>query len=256
MEIYGCSTSHAVSSNALAFCRALECEWFLVPWAAGHQVRQLYWSLPGALHANSFCLNIAGLVLVLIILILDDFVHVNVQTQASPSTQKQMYSGYMLINFESIWWDMCPHFLSHWRRLHDCILALTLWCPCCSTKKHILWWFESPSLWWLVGYIMLNPHHLVVKSSLSGSLKKLLSNRFPISFPLQAFASAILAIFAVSLEWWWHAQLGMSSMWDELHMEDLLDVRTGTQSSELLNAVDSAFWKRLKRKCSLNFKHF
>ena len=132
----------------------------------------------------------------------------------------------------------------------DALVSLLL------TKKHILWWFESPSLWWLVGYIMLNPHHLVVKSSLSGSLKKLLSNRFPISFPLQAFASAILAIFAVSLEWWWHAQLGMSSMWDELHMEDLLDVRTGTQSSELLNAVDSAFWKRLKRKCSLNFKHF
>ena len=182
MEIYGSSTSHAVSSNALAFCRALECEWFLVPWAAGHQVRQLYWSLLGALHANSFCLNIAGLVWVLIILILDDFVHVNVQTQASPSTQKQMYSGYMLINFESIWWDMRPHFLSHWRRLHDCILALTLWCPCCSTKEHILWWFEAPSLWWLVGYIMLNPHHLVVKSSLSGSFPtafQQVSNRFP-----------------------------------------------------------------------------
>lgn len=60
----------------------------------------------------------------------------------------------------------------------------------------------------------------------------------------------------------------MSSMWDGLHMKAMkdlpdlptlgvfvwvqsggtLDVRTGTQSSELLNAVDSAFWKQLKRK--------
>ena len=123
------------SSNALAFCRALECEWFLVPWAAGYQVRQLYWSLLGALHANSCCLNIAGLE-VLIILILDDFVHVSVQTRAFLSTQKEMY-----------WWDMCHHFFSHWPGLHDCIPALTLWFPCGWTEKHILWWLS------------LNPYH-------------------------------------------------------------------------------------------------
>lgn len=93
--------------------------------------------------------------------------------------------------------------------------------------------------------------HHVESPSLGGEIFpfRQLSNRFPIGFPLQAFASAILAIFAVSLEWWWHTQRwNVLPLWDE-HMEDLLDIRTGTQSSELLNAVDSAFWKRLKRKC-------